>query len=394
MPDNQNLTEDPSSPYYLHPADHSGVRIIYEMFNGDNYNAWQKSVVMAFTVKNKMAFIDGTISQPSSDDPLYLAWYRVNALLLSWLVYSIIPEIRTTFLYFTVAKDVWEEVKLRYGKSDGPHVFQLEKSLTNLSQGSQSLTAFYNFFKTLWDEYCNYRTPPVCKCGNCTCNLNELYQELLQRDSVYKFLIGLNESYNVLRSQILLKIPIPKLSTVYSLLLQEESQRSLHNPTESVAMLSQHIPNTQSQSIATSSNTESLAFIAKSNPKKKYTGICSHCGFQGHSSERCYQLIGYPANWKGPKGQRFAPGFKPSSTNANKSSQAHLASTSTDSPDLDLCNPELYNLFLQFMKNQSSLSSSAHAAMTMSQSPGPQQSSSPDNNAFKGPKYTENHWLC
>ena len=44
-----------------------------------------------------------------------------------------------------------------------------------------------------------------------------------------KFLIGLNESFSQVRTQFLLMDPIPSLSKVYSLLIQEETQRSVTN---------------------------------------------------------------------------------------------------------------------------------------------------------------------
>lgn len=28
---------------------------------------------------------------------------------------------------------------------------------------------------------------------------------------------------------------------------------------------------------------------------------CTHCGLKGNMKEKCYQLIGYPADWKGKK---------------------------------------------------------------------------------------------
>ncbi|CAH9057272.1 unnamed protein product [Cuscuta europaea] len=128
-----NPTEDPSSPYYLHPSDHAGLRIISETLTGENFNAWKKSVTMAFSVKNKMGFLVASIAQPKSEDSVaYSVWYRINALILSWLIYSISPEICSTFLYFTSTKDLWDEIHLCYGKSDGPPCFASKNPLGNI----------------------------------------------------------------------------------------------------------------------------------------------------------------------------------------------------------------------------------------------------------------------
>ena len=44
-----------------------------------------------------------------------------------------------------------------------------------------------------------------------------------------KFLMGLNDSFSQVRSQVLLMDPIPSLSKVYSLLIQEKTRRLVPN---------------------------------------------------------------------------------------------------------------------------------------------------------------------
>ena len=44
---------------------------------------------------------------------------------------------------------------------------------------------------------------------------------------VMRFLIGLNKNFDTLRSQILMTEPFPSISKVYSLVLQEESHKSI-----------------------------------------------------------------------------------------------------------------------------------------------------------------------
>ncbi|CAH9116989.1 unnamed protein product [Cuscuta europaea] len=263
-----NPTEDSSSSYYLHPSDHVGLRVIYETLTGDNFGAWKISVSMAMAVKNKMRFLDGSITKRSPDTPMYINWYRINALLLSWPIYSISPALRTTFLSFTDAKELWDEVQLRYGKIDGPRLFHLEKTLGNLCQGSRSITDYYNCFKEIWDEYCNFRIIPSCTCGQCTCNISETYQKIIQKESILKFLVGLNDSYSNLRSQILLNTEKTTLSSIYSILLQEESQRSLQNT----------LPFTTSFSEPSASeklNNDATAFFVKNLKKEKFYYVYS-----------------------------------------------------------------------------------------------------------------------
>ena len=51
-----------------------------------------------------------------------------------------------------------------------------------------------------------------------------VYMEDQQRESVMQFLLGLNESFTLIRAQILLMEPTPLLNKVFSLVVQEERQ--------------------------------------------------------------------------------------------------------------------------------------------------------------------------
>ncbi|KAF5477192.1 hypothetical protein F2P56_003859 [Juglans regia] len=145
-----NPSDISSSPYYLHPSDNLGALLISEIFTGDNYVAWRRSITIALFVKNKVAFIDGSIRPPNiSESVLHTAWSRANNLVLSWLINSISKDIRNSLLYVNSSLDLWNELNTRYLRSDGPRVFHLEKSLSCINQGSSSITEYFSAFKTL-----------------------------------------------------------------------------------------------------------------------------------------------------------------------------------------------------------------------------------------------------
>ena len=257
---------------------------------------------ITLTMKNKIAFVNGSLVLSITNDPhLRVAWLRANNLVLSWLMNSIAKEICGSLLYFTNAFDIWEELKIRYLRSDRPRVFSLEKSLSSISQNSKSITEYFSEFKALWDEYISYRPIPSCRCGNlnrCSCNILKDLIDRQQSDYVMKFLMGLHDSYSAIRSQLLLQSPLPSMSRVFSLLLQEESQRSLTNAV-GISIDSQAMVVEQSSRIVSTSNTQFTKQKGKSN------AIYSHCGYSGHLVDKCFQLIGYPPGWKEPRGKRF-----------------------------------------------------------------------------------------
>ncbi|XP_057975462.1 uncharacterized protein LOC131162874 [Malania oleifera] len=331
----RNLSDDSSSVYYLHPSDNPGALLVSEILTGANYIAWSRSISIALTVKNKIAFIGGTLLQSNSGDSrIQIAWLRANNLVLSWLMNSIAKEIHGSLLYFTAACDVWEELKTRYLRSDGPRVFTLEKSLNSISQGARSVTKYFNEFKTLWDEYISYRPIPSYRCGIldiCSCNLLKIFTDRQQSDYVMKFLIGLHNSYSMMRSQLLLQSPLPSMSKVFYLLLQEESQRSLSNAV-GFSMDSHAMIAAQTQKFVITNGTRFTKSKARGNI------ICSHCGYTSHLADKCFHLIGFPPRWKGPRGKKI---ITPQNGNTNTNlSNANIASS------LEL-NSSISNIFSQ-----------------------------------------------
>ena len=104
-----------------------------------------------------------------------------------------------------------------------------------------------------------------------------------------KFLVSLHDSYAVVRSQLLFQSPLPSTGKVFSLLLQDESQRSLINAIcisiDSQVMVLEQYVNQSSKPGSTYTN-------RFTKQKEKVDAICSHCGYSGHLVDKCFQLIG------------------------------------------------------------------------------------------------------
>ena len=99
--------------------------------------------------------------------------------------------------------------------------------------------------------------------------------------------MGLNDSYKVLRGQILMMKPLPTISTTYSMILQEERQRGITvSPTLNSDAIDMHV---SSDNI--------------SNTSKKFL-VSTHCKKNGHTKSQCYRLNGFPAHFKFTKSKR------------------------------------------------------------------------------------------
>ena len=58
--------EDSDSPYQLHSSDHPGLVLVSHQLTRPNYHTWRRAMVMALTAKNRLAFVNGMLLQPSS----------------------------------------------------------------------------------------------------------------------------------------------------------------------------------------------------------------------------------------------------------------------------------------------------------------------------------------
>ena len=196
--------------------------------------------------------------------------------------------------------EIWNDLRDTFYHKNGPKTFNLQKQILELHQGEVSITDYFTQLKVLWDQLRSFSPFPLCTCGKCQCNVNQRLTDLQAKESVMKFLMGLNDSFSQVRTQILLMDPLPSINKVHSLLIQEEIQRSINLGTrvESTAFA------TKSQNLTT--------FDGGSNGKGKERPLCTHCGKLGHTIDKCYKLNGFPPGYK----------FK------NKS-MAHLVSSAT-----------------------------------------------------------------
>lgn len=70
---------------------------------------------------------------------------------------------------------------------------------------------------------------------------------------------------------------------------------------------------------------------------------CSHCEGTSHTVDRCFQIIGYPPGWKGPRGLS-----KKTETHSHSASQ--VGASEGEVVSNPLFNQELFEQFMSFTK--------------------------------------------
>ncbi|KAK4484980.1 hypothetical protein RD792_007587 [Penstemon davidsonii] len=92
----RNLLEDPASPYFLHPADGPGLKLVSEPLTETNYQSWSHSMLLGLKVKNKIGFIDSSLPKPTEDPILINTWERNNTIVVAWIFNAISKEINSS----------------------------------------------------------------------------------------------------------------------------------------------------------------------------------------------------------------------------------------------------------------------------------------------------------
>lgn len=103
--------------------------------------------MIALSARNKLGFVNGSFPQPEPSTPKYPTWIRCNDLIISWLLYSLDPQISKYMLYFKTAQEIWNDLEERFGYTSGTQLYALEQQLYELTQGSQSISEYYTKLK-------------------------------------------------------------------------------------------------------------------------------------------------------------------------------------------------------------------------------------------------------
>lgn len=135
---------------------------------------------------------------------------------------SVSKNLLNGIVYGSNAHAVWKDLKERFNKVNRMRIFQLHKQISTLSQGTNSVSVYYSKLKKLWDEY--DMIVPVPSCG---CDKSKDYVEHLQEQRLLQFLVGLNDSSDHTRRQILLKTIAPSVNQAYAMIIEVESDKSV-----------------------------------------------------------------------------------------------------------------------------------------------------------------------
>ncbi|GKD90037.1 hypothetical protein Tco_1365544 [Tanacetum coccineum] len=180
-------------------------------------------------------------------------WDRVNDVVLGWILNSILEELFLGQIFSKRAKHVWEELKETYDKVDGSTTFSLHHKIHTLRQNGSSIADYYH-------------------------------------------------------SSIISRETLPNVRSAYATISSEESHRVASGSIVGSSERnhgSSFVSNVPNRGIFQRNQTSNNGPRPNNvNNKRKGAGsglVYEHYGFNGHTIDRRFKLIGYPADFEKKK---------------------------------------------------------------------------------------------
>ncbi|CAN1253180.1 hypothetical protein LINPERPRIM_LOCUS8245, partial [Linum perenne] len=222
-------------PYYLRPTENSKDVLVLVLLSESNYQSWAGSMRLAISLKKKLMFVDGSAPAPVIMDLLFMSWQQANRMVLGWIFSALEPTVAGSMMGLRLdsAFEVWQYLQDQFGKPNLIHISQLQDQIYALRQGELSVADYFKRFSALWDELVASRPMPSCICSQrCSCNVIPRIHRSLEVDRIMQFLRGLEVSFADTRSRILLMDPLPSISDVFFLIVQQEREFAAVKPSD------------------------------------------------------------------------------------------------------------------------------------------------------------------
>ncbi|KAL0386656.1 UNVERIFIED_CONTAM: hypothetical protein Slati_4544300 [Sesamum latifolium] len=100
-------------------------------------------------------------------------------------------EIAEAFLYATSTRDMWLDLASRFGESNGPLLYQIQREIASMTQGNMFVAVYFTKLKKLWDELASLDPIPSCSYG-----AGKKISEKTASNQLLQFLMGLSDAYD------------------------------------------------------------------------------------------------------------------------------------------------------------------------------------------------------
>uniref|UniRef100_A0A3Q7F038 GAG-pre-integrase domain-containing protein n=1 Tax=Solanum lycopersicum TaxID=4081 RepID=A0A3Q7F038_SOLLC len=282
---------------------------VAEKLNFTNYTKWCKLMQIAIGGRGRLNHI--IVNPISPDNPEYQQWAQKDSMVISWIIENIDGDLVNQFLDYKTARDLWKgiETLLSSGR-DELQIYDLNTKATSMKQGIDTIEVYFSKLNTLWKEIDRRMSNPM-KCAEDI----TLFNSFIQRQRLYQFLAGVNDSLDKEKRDILNLDPLPTIDAAYATIRREISRRGIMTGNSSLERGPSEIGSglvTQRRSDSSFSRSDS-SFRREDKTHLK----CSHCGGTKHTKEGCFKLIGYPEWWEDLRQRKAATKVTKTGSKAN-----------------------------------------------------------------------------
>ncbi|XP_024028125.1 uncharacterized protein LOC112093585 [Morus notabilis] len=174
-------------------------------------------------------------------------------------------------MYNDNALELWNELKERFSHTNSVHLFHIDQEIHDCVQGGMNIGEYYTKLKGLWDT-----RDVLCPLPPCDSETTKKLHEYQQKQRTIRFLMGLDGTYTTARGQILLIEPLPAMNKVFSLIIQDEKQRSVSS------QMMGKTPDAAAFAVKDESQKSN-----RNHPQRNAHLKCDRCNIMGHSTENC-----------------------------------------------------------------------------------------------------------
>lgn len=189
--------------------------IISEKLSHNNYTTWARFMHLSIGGSGKLNHI--TASPPSKDSTEFNELAQDDYGFTAKILSNISPELVSQFLHYPSAKPLWEGLELLYSsKQDLLQIYDLTIKANNLKQKKDTIESFFRKLTAIWQELDRRIPNPMTSPTDFT-----TYNEIQQKNWLYQFVSGLNNTYVKDRREHLNRDKRPTAEEAYATIQRE-----------------------------------------------------------------------------------------------------------------------------------------------------------------------------
>jgi len=96
-----------------------------------NYEEWAFAIRISSRALKKWGFVEGAIAKPNDGSSELEDWGTIQSMLISWIMNTIEPSIRSTVTYTKTTEELWVDLKERFSIINGLRIQQLKVKFVN-----------------------------------------------------------------------------------------------------------------------------------------------------------------------------------------------------------------------------------------------------------------------